>query len=78
MNPGLLNRNAFCYFARETHTDMKETKRPTLEEHYDQIMKNANLYPGNQTQGKEEDRFKSILYPDYSEYTTSTITASIC
>ena len=50
----------------------------TLEETYKQLMKNPTYDRETQKQECESERFKSVLHPDYSEYTTSTITGSFC
>lgn len=50
----------------------------TLEEMYNDIMKNASFTDGSGMIENEQDRFKSILYPDYSDYTTSTVSGNIC
>lgn len=53
--------------------------KPSLEELYKQLMKDSSLYYENQDQEYvSPDRFKSILVPDYSDYSTSTVTGNIC
>ena len=53
--------------------------KPTLDELYEQLTKESTFrYDDNRQQGGEANRFKSILFPDYSDYTTTTITGNIC
>lgn len=49
-----------------------------LEEKYKEIMKKPSFNDGLLMPKNDQDRFKSVLQPDYSGYTTSTVTGSIC
>ena len=49
-----------------------------LEKMYESIMKETSFDKGYLNPVNDMDRFKSVLHPDYSEYTTSTITGSLC
>ncbi len=53
-------------------------EKNTLEEMYKKMMKETLFGKSLAEPDNAEDRFKSILHPDYSDYTTSTITGSIC
>lgn len=50
--------------------------KKTLEKLYEQIMDKSAYFPSKQSQDNFDNRFKSILHPDYSEYTTSTISGN--
>lgn len=52
--------------------------KKTLEEMYKEIMKNPSFPDGYGMRKDDQDRFNSILHPDYSDYTTSTVTGNIC
>ena len=52
--------------------------KKTLEEMYKEIMKNPSFNDGFRMSENDRDRFKSVLHPDYSEYSTSTVTGNIC
>ncbi len=53
-------------------------EKNSLEEMYKEMMKETSLDKYFAGFDSVDDRFKSILHPDYSDYTTSTITGSIC
>lgn len=53
-------------------------EKNSLEKMYERIMKETSFDKGYLNLVNDEDRFKSVLHPDYSEYTTSTITGSLC
>jgi len=53
-------------------------EKSSLEEMYKKMMEETSFGKSFAELDDAEDRFKSILHPDYSEYTTSTITGSIC
>ena len=53
-------------------------EKNSLEELYKKMMKESSYDKRFAGPDGAEERFKSILHPDYSEYTTSTITGSIC
>lgn len=56
----------------------RHTMKQTLEDLYEQLMKESTSLYDVRKQEPDVDRFKSILHPDYSDYTTSTITGNIC
>ena len=74
----LLIRNGFSYFAMKNRYPITPMRKNCLEEQYDRIMRDTTPYHEIPSQERDEDRFKSILHPDYSEYSTSTITGNIC
>ena len=51
--------------------------KPSLEELYKQLMKDSSFHHDVQEQEPDSNRFKSILFPDYSDYTTSAVTGNI-
>lgn len=51
--------------------------KQSFEELYLKIMKDSSFHHDVQEQEPDANRFKSILFPDYSDYTTSTVTGNI-
>lgn len=50
----------------------------TLEELYENLFGGSSFNQQFPMKEIDQDRFKSVLHPDYSEYSTSTVTGSLC
>jgi len=53
-------------------------EKNSLEKMYEKMMKGSSFGNYSSKPTDERDRFKSILCPDYSDYSTSTVTGNIC
>jgi len=73
----LQKRNRFCYFVIYKLETGSYAIKQSFEELYQIIMKDSSFHHDVQEQEPDANRFKSILFPDYSDYTTSTVTGNI-
>lgn len=81
----VINHWAFAFFAcflyiwADKRMDMNTVKKKqTLEDSYKKIMKNSSFVPSPLFQKASKDGlFESVLRPDYSNYSTSSVTSKI-